>query len=110
MRYTNYLKEGGTIVVNEQEILPMPVITGVRKYPENIVSELEKRAGKVIAVDAIAIAEELGNVKTVNVIMIGALAKSLGIPFEQIDAALKAAVKPKLYDMNRVALERGYNL
>lgn len=110
LRYTNYLKEGGTIVVNEQEILPMPVITGVRKYPENIVSELEKRAGKVIAVDAIAIAEELGNVKTVNVIMIGALAKSLGIPFEQIDAALKAAVKPKLYDMNRAALERGYNL
>ena len=110
LRYTNYLKEGGTIVVNNQEILPMPVITGVRKYPENIIDELRKRAGKVQVVDALAIAEELGNLKTVNVIMIGALAKSLGIPFDKIDAALKAAVKPKLYDMNRIALSRGYEL
>lgn len=111
LRYTNYLKEkGGVIVVNEQEILPMPVITGARKYPENIIGELEKRADRVIALDALKIAEEVGNLKTVNVIMIGALAKNLGVPFDRIDAALKAAVKPKLYDINRTALERGYNL
>ena len=59
-------------------------------------------------VDAAAVAEEIGNMKTVNVVMIGALARSLGVSFEAIDAALKATVKPKLYDINRVALEKGY--
>ena len=108
LRYTDFLKKGGTVVVNTQQILPMPVITGARKYPENIIGELKARAGKVIDVDAAAVAEEIGNMKTVNVVMIGALARSLGVSFEAIDAALKATVKPKLYDINRVALEKGY--
>lgn len=110
LRYTNYLKEGGTIVVNNQEILPMPVIIGARKYPNGIIEDLNARAGKVIVVDALKIAEELGNLKCVNVVMIGALAKNLGIEFEKLDAALKIAVKPKLYDLNLAALKRGYYL
>lgn len=110
LRYTNYLKEGGTIVVNSQEILPMPCITGAREYPRNIEDELKARAGKVICVNALQIAEEIGNLKCVNVVMIGALAKNLGIGFDDIAAALKAAVKPKLYDINLVALTKGYNL
>ncbi|MEG2273950.1 MAG: indolepyruvate oxidoreductase subunit beta [Clostridia bacterium] len=109
LRYTNYLKEGGTIVVNNQEILPMPVIIGAKKYPENITNALKERAGKVIEVNAIDIANELGNIKTVNVIMLGALAKSLGVKFSDLDEALKIAVKPSFYDINLEALKRGYN-
>lgn len=108
LRYINYLKKGGTVVVNTQRILPMPVITGARKYPEDILDELNARAGKVVAVDALAVAEELGELRSVNVVMLGALAAHLGMPFESMDAALKAAVKPKLYEINRRALERGY--
>ncbi|MCQ2603243.1 MAG: indolepyruvate oxidoreductase subunit beta, partial [Clostridia bacterium] len=110
IRYTNYLKDGGTIIVNNQEILPMPVITGAREYPEDIVGTLKERAGKVVAVDAYEIAESIGNPKGVNVVMLGALARSLDIPFSQIDEALKQAVKPKLYDINRVALLKGYEI
>ncbi len=110
LRYTNYLKDGGIMVVNNQEIMPMPVITGVREYPKNIKEEITKKAGKAIFVNALDIAEEIGNIKTVNVVMIGALAKNLNIPFEDIALALKSAVKPKLYDINLVALERGYNI
>ena len=101
--------EGGTVVVNTQRILPMPVITGARSYPEDILDELNGAAGKVIALDALAIAEKVGELRSVNVVMLGALAAHLGVPFEKIDAALKAAVKPKLYDINRRALECGYN-
>lgn len=110
LRYTNYLKEGGVMVVNDQEIMPMPVIIGARTYPEGIEEELKKRAGKVIIINAIEIAQELREIKTVNVIMLGALAKNLGISFDQMAAALKAAVKPKLCDINLKALERGYYL
>ena len=102
LRYINYLKKGGTVVVNTQRIL------GARKYPEDILDELNARAGKVVAVDALAVAEELGELRSVNVVMLGALAAHLGVPFKSMDAALKAAVKPKLYEINRRALERGY--
>ena len=108
VRWSTYMKKGGTVVVNTQRILPMPVITGARKYPEDILDELNARAGKVVAVDALAVAEELGELRSVNVVMLGALAAHLGVPFESMDAALKAAVKPKLYEINRRALERGY--
>lgn len=110
LRYTNYLKEGGTIIVNTQEILPMPVITGARKYPEGIVEALSERAGKVVAIDAYDVAESIGNPRGVNVVMLGALAKSVDVPFSQIDAALKQTIKPKLYEINRIALEKGYEI
>ncbi len=110
LRYTNYLKKGGTIIVNNQKILPMPVITGARQYPEGIVDALKERAGKVKVVNALEIAQKIGNPKGVNVVMLGALTKSLDCTFSEIDLALKAAVKPKLYDINRNALLEGYNL
>ncbi len=109
IRYTNYLKKGGVIVVNTQKIMPMPVIIGAREYPNNIIDELKARCN-VVAVDALDIANEIGSVKCVNVIMIGALAKQLGLSFEEIDSALKKTIKPALYELNRKALERGYNL
>ena len=109
IRYTNYLKKGGVIVVNTQKIMPMPVIIGARDYPDNIIPELEKRC-KVVAVNALDIANEIGSVKCVNVVMIGALAKQLGLSFEEIDEALKQTIKPNLYELNRNALEKGYNL
>jgi indolepyruvate ferredoxin oxidoreductase beta subunit len=110
LRYINYLKDGGAVVVNNQEILPMPVIIGARKYPEGIEDELKAKSARFAEIDALSIAEELGNVKTVNVIMIGALAKRLDIPFAQISEALKRAVKPAFFDINLKALERGFKI
>ncbi|HKL93907.1 MAG TPA: indolepyruvate oxidoreductase subunit beta [Clostridia bacterium] len=110
LRYTNFLKEEGTIVVNNQEIFPMPVITGVRDYPQDIVGELKLRAKKVIVIDALKIAEEIGNDKTVNVIMLGALAKYLGIAKQVVLSALKKCVKPQFFSINELALEKGYEL
>ena len=62
-----------------------------------------------MARDAVAVAEGIGELRSVNVVMLGALAADIGVPFEKIDAALKAAVKPKLYEINRRALECGYS-
>lgn len=78
-RYLPYLKKGGTLIVNAQEIDPMPVITGVAQYPEQIVKKLKDKADGVIAVDALALANEAGNSKAVNVVLLGVLAKSSDI-------------------------------
>lgn len=108
-RWLPYLKKGGTMYVNTQQILPMPVILGQAEYPENIGKTLEEKAGTVKAFDALKIAEECGSVKAVNVVLLGAASKDL--PFDE-DAWLKVIeenVKPKFIDLNKKAFELGRN-
>jgi len=109
LRMLPYVKKGGRIIVNDQKIDPMPVITGAAKYPEGIVEALEKRA-EVTVVPAIEIAEELGNTRTANVVLLGSYAKSSGIPKEEWIEVLKETVPAKFIDVNIQAFERGYQL
>ncbi len=109
VRYINYLKKGGTVIVNTQQIYPMPVITGKCPYPNDILSEIENTC-KVIKLDALKIAEEIKNPKSVNVVMIGKLAKTMGITFEDIKKAVESTVPQKTLEGNLEALKRGYNL
>ena len=108
-RWLPYLKKGGTMYVNTQQWLPMPVVMGQAKYPEDILKTLEKNAAKVKAFDALKIAEECGSVKAVNVVLLGAASNDL--PFDE-DAWIKVIeenVKPKFVDLNKKAFELGRN-
>ena len=68
-----WLKKGGVMIVNDQQINPMPVITGAAKYPENILDKIGAEAD-VTALDALSLALEAGNAKAANVVLIGVLA------------------------------------
>lgn len=107
-RWVSYLKPGGTIIVNARAIDPMPVITGAMKYPENILSKLEQLADKVVSCDALALAEQAGNAKAVNVVLIGVLARSSNVTREQWMEALRQTVPPKFLEVNLKAFELGY--
>ena len=72
-RYLPYLKKGGRIICNAQNIDPMPVITGAMKYPENITDKIKAKGVDIITVDAADIALKAGNIRTVNVVLIGVL-------------------------------------
>lgn len=109
IRWQHFLKKDGIIVCNTQNLDPMPVIIGKMEYPTDIIGKIEASGKKVIAVDALGIANELGNSKTANVVMLGVLAKKLNIDFEDIKSAMLKIVKPKFADINVKALERGYN-
>lgn len=109
LRYLDYLKDDGCAVVNTQKIAPMPVITGAREYPQDIIENIKKRIKNAVFLDAVSKAEELGNIKTVNVIMIGALIKRLGIDINIAKQALQSTVKEKFLDLNIKALEIGYS-
>lgn len=104
-----YLKIGGTIIVNTQEMDPMPVITGATTYPENIISKLKEKVD-VIDVNALPIALEAGNIKAVNVVLIGILAKISGISYDTWIETIKNTVPAKLLDVNLKAFDLGYNL
>ena len=104
-----YLKKGGKIIVNTQKIDPMPVITGAMQYPENIEDKLSKKVNLVTA-DALTLAEKAGNIKAVNVVLIGVLAKSTDIAYEKWIDAIKSTVPEKFLEVNLKAFELGYNL
>lgn len=108
MRWRHYLKKDGMIVVNDQEIMPMPVITGARVYPHTVIDDMKSEGFNVLVVDAFKIAEELGSTKAVNTIMLGALAKNLGFDHAKFESALKRTVPSKFLEMNVSAFEKGY--
>ena len=104
-----YLKKGGKIIVNTQEIDPMPVITGAMEYPQNIDKTLAQKAD-ITFVNALELAEKAGNFKAVNVVLIGVMAKSTDIAYEKWVETIKQTVPPKFLEVNLAAFEYGYNL
>ena len=103
-----WLKKGGKIIVNDQRINPMPVITGAMEYPENILEELQEKA-QVTVLDALKLAGEAGNIKAVNVVLIGVMAKNTSIPYEEWVETIKTTVPPKFLEVNLKAFDAGYN-
>ena len=104
-----YLKEGGKMIVNNQQINPMPVITGAASYPADIVKKLSDKIDLQV-VEALSLAEEAGNSKAVNVVLIGVMAKSTDIPYEDWVETIKTTVPEKFLDVNLKAFDLGYNL
>lgn len=104
-----YLKKGGRMIANTQEIDPMPVITGAAEYPADIEKKLAEKID-LVPVDALRLAEEAGNIKAVNVALIGVMAKSTDIPYEKWVEAVRQTVPTKFLDVNLKAFELGYNL
>ena len=107
-RYAPYLKKGGRIVVNTQEIDPMPVINGTTAYPSDVLERLAAAGITVDALDALTLAEEAGSPKAVNIVLMGHLARNFGIAPEKWLAAIEATVAPKFVELNRRAFQLGY--
>ena len=104
-----YLKKGGKIIVNNQQMNPMPVIIGAMEYPKNIIEKLSSVVNLEV-VEALDLAKQAGNIKTVNVVLIGVLAKSTNIEYDKWIQILKNTVPEKLLDVNLKAFDLGYNL
>ena len=104
-----YLKKGGKIIVNSQQMDPMPVITGAAKYPENIIEKIDEKAD-IEVIDALTLAKEAGNIKAVNVVLIGVMAKSTDISYDKWIETIKTTVPEKFLDVNLKAFDLGYNI
>ena len=86
----------------------MPVITGAASYPANIAEKLSEVAS-VTVVDALSLAKEAGNIKAVNVALIGVMAKASDISKDRWIKTLEQTVPAKFLDVNKKAFELGYN-
>ena len=102
-----YLKKGGKLITNTQKTNPMPVITGAAEYPENIGEKLAAVCD-VTLVDALALAKEAGNIKSLNVALIGVLARNSEIARDKFIESIKKCVPAKFLEANLKAFELGY--
>ena len=106
-RWAECLADGGRIIVNTQEIDPMPVITGAAVYPEGALDSCRAAGINLDAIDALALAEEAGSSKAVNIVLMGRLSKYFDIPEEKWLAAIENSVAPKFVEMNKKAFALG---
>lgn len=110
-RWLEYLKPEGQIIVNTQEVEPMPVITGGAKYPENLTEKMQEKGAKVDAADFLAVAEKAGSAKAVNIALMGRLSTYFPeIPEEEWQKALEACVPAKFLELNKKAFEMGKSI
>lgn len=109
LRWIQYLKPGGKVVVNNYEISPMPVIMGVREYSEGILEELARMAPTRV-IDATEEADKLGNGKVMNIILLGATVKLMGLENIDWEKIIRENVKPSFAELNVKAFERGMEL
>ncbi len=109
-RWIDWLRPGGTLIVNRQRIIPMSVSVGNEVYPAEAVllAALERRCGRLVTLDALALAEQAGNARTVNTVMLAALAALLDTPREVWETAILRRVPARYNDVNRVAFALGW--
>ena len=105
LRNLPQLKEGGSLIVNDVAIRPLPVLTGAASMPENARERL-REAGALL-IDADAIARAAGNAKCANVVLVGALAARLDIPVEVWEETVAERVPQKTVEANLAALRAG---
>ena len=108
-RYAPFLKADGKIIVNTQEIDPMPVIIGAAEYPAELVSKMKAAGINLDAMDALSLAEQAGSAKAVNLVLMGRLSRYFDIPEAEWMAAIEQSVPPKFLEMNKKAFALGAN-
>ncbi len=108
-RWLNFLKPGGIVIVNRQKITPMSVSVGTAVYPDEdaILAALKGRASRVIPVDALPLAEQAGNPRTVNTIMLAALSTLLETDPAVWETAILRRVPAKYAEVNKIAFRLG---
>ena len=99
----------GQIVTSTQQIDPMPVITGAAQYTENLVEKMKAAGAKVDALDCLALAEEAGSSKAVNIVLMGRLSHYFDLPDEAWQKSLEVGVPSKFLELNKKAFQLGKN-
>lgn len=109
LRYAHFLKKDGVLIVNDQKIEPMTVVTGAAQYPENIIEELGKKY-KTVSLNAMEEALKLGNSKVFNTVILGVAAKNMEFDKDAWIRVINATVPQKTIEINLKAFETGYGL
>ncbi len=106
-RYAKFLKQDGKMVVNTYRIPSMPILSGAKTYQENIIEKLAEKVS-TMSLDATKIAADLGNPKSANIVLLGALIKALGMTDIDWKDIIVRTVKPNFVEINKQAFDAGF--
>lgn len=109
LRWLDYLNVKGNVIVNDYQINPMPVVSGVATYSDDILQTIANSADMTV-VKAFDEAVKLGNQKVLNVIMLGATAEKMGLSDIDWDDIIAKEVKKNFIELNQKAFKIGQEL
>ena len=107
LRWANQLRPTGKLIYSDARINPLPVNTGAMPYPEDIAGQFRAAGIDAKVIDAQSLAEQAGNIKASNVVILGAASVLLGGDEADWDAALREAIPAKIIDVNLTAFTLG---
>jgi indolepyruvate ferredoxin oxidoreductase beta subunit len=107
LRYLDYLKTDGTVIVNEEEIYPPSVNLGLEKYPRDVEETVGRYFRRMKTVNASRIAEQAGNSRTANTVMIGVLSNYLDLGLVVWERVINRAFPEKMLKDNITAFHLG---
>ena len=110
LRWLEYLRPDGKVVVNDYRINPMPVVSGVAEYSDKILDELKSRVADITIVKAFDEAVALGSPRVLNIVLLGATIKMMGLMDIDWQAIIAGEVKAELVELNHRALAKGMSL
>ncbi|MCL2856127.1 MAG: indolepyruvate oxidoreductase subunit beta [Oscillospiraceae bacterium] len=110
LRWLEYLRKDGKAVVNDYQINPMPVVSGVADYSDKIGDELAAKVADITFVKAFDEAMALGNPKVLNIVLLGTIVKMMNLTDIDWNAIIAAEVKKNFIELNQKALARGLEL
>ena len=110
LRWLSYLSPEGMLIVNNHEIYPMPVILGMSEYPARLEETLAEAATRMLLIEAADEAAALGNPRVSNVVLLGAVVKSLGLEDPCWAETLRSCVPPHALQVNERAFRKGLSL
>jgi indolepyruvate ferredoxin oxidoreductase beta subunit len=107
LRYLRFLRKDAAIIVNTEEIYPPDVNMGDAPYPENAIAFLEEHYAKVIYFNAADLAQKAGNIKTANIVLLGAVSNLMNIDKSIWQGVIKKSFPEKLVKINLSAFQMG---
>ena len=110
LRWLEYLSPQGKVVVNDYQINPMPVVSGMADYSGDILNELKAKAKDLTVVNAFEEAMALGNPKVLNIVLLGTIVKMMNLTDINWNDIITSEVKANLVEINQKALARGLEL
>lgn len=106
LRWLEYLKPSGKVVVNDYEIPSAPILMGKSEYPGGVLELIQSKAATTV-IDAAQIATSLGNTKAMNLVLFGALVKAMELSSIDWETEIAQNVKPATLETNLAAFRQG---
>ena len=112
LRYITYMSKSSFIVLNTQQIMPVPALLGQSPYPslETTIKYLKKNSSKIITIDAIKLSQDAGSTRSANIVMLGAAFGTGLVPIKvkTIKSSMETRFKGKQRLFNIKAFDLGY--